>query len=140
MIFKKLKFYLSFLILCGACVTSTEDTGSFDLDINDEFVNNWWSLETDNALLNPFISSESCYRFYEFTSESYGDYRKLYGRDSIAEGSYFVADWKRINSNVIIISDKYELVYEKNQNGCYLLWAYSSLLSAEGEACRCEEQ
>ena len=122
-----------------SCASVTEDTAYYEAADDDEFVNNWWSLETDNLLLNQVVDEGNCYRFYEYTSEYYGDWRKMYGRDSLEEGSYHVADWERAGVDSMFISEKYELIYEKTDNGCYLLQAHSSLMNAEGEACPCEQ-
>jgi len=139
---------LSFLWLAGfiiflscvliSCATTSEDTAHYEASEEDEFVNNWWSLDTSNVILNQVVGDNSCYKFYEYSSETYGDWRKMYGRDSLEEGSYFVADWERVGTSSIVISEKYELAYEKDLDECYTLQAYSSLMSAEGRACPCE--
>lgn len=137
--YRKLRLYLSFALALTSCAVSIEDTAHYEIAENDMFVNNWLSLETDNILLNQAVAEGSCYRFYEFTSEDYGDYRKLYGRDTLEEGSYFVADWERIGQNSIVVSEKYELFYEEGDGDCYSVYAYSSIMNAEGQACPCED-
>ena len=135
--YRKLKFCLSFMLALTSCAVSSEDTAYYEPAEDDKFVNTWVSLDTNNVILNQVMSDSTCYRFYEFTSETYGDYRKLYGRDSLEEGSYFVADWERTGTDSILISEKYELIYEKHGE-CYSLLAYSSIMTAEGVACPCE--
>tara|TARA_B100000131_G_scaffold307260_1_gene335258 strand:+ start:325 stop:726 length:402 start_codon:yes stop_codon:yes gene_type:complete len=133
---------VSLIIFAGliimSCGEPLNDTGEHAA-VDDGFVNRWWSLETDNILLNQVVSEDSCYKFYEFSSDRYGDWRKLYAIDSVEEGSYFVADWERTGTNSIVVSEKYELVYERSfDEECYSLLAYSSLMNATGEACPCE--
>ena len=137
--YRKLRFYLSFIFALTACAVSPQDTAYYEAAEDDEFVNSWLSLDTENVILNQFVDKSSCYKFYEFTSEYYGDYRKLYGRDSLEEGSYFVADWERTGVDSILISEKYELIYERDGE-CYSLLAYSQLMNTEGVACPCEVQ
>ena len=122
-----------------SCAVSPDDTAHYEAAADDGFVNNWWTLETDNLLLNRVMSENGCYNFYEYNSEYYGDWRKMYAQDSPEEGSYYVAEWQRIGTNAMLISEKYELIYEKTNDGCYLLSAYSSLMDAEGQACPCEQ-
>ncbi len=138
--YRKLKLYLSFMLALTSCAVSPQDTAHYEPEEDDMFVNNWLSLETNNIALNQVVAKGSCYKFYEFTSEYYGDYRKLYGRDSLEEGSYFVADWERTGTDSVLISDKYELIYEEGKGDCYMVYAYSSIMSAEGQACPCDEE
>ena len=128
--------FTSFALM--SCAPMSEDTAYREASEDDEFVNNWWTLETDNVLLEQLAKEGNCYKFYELDYEE-GTFRELFGYDpQSTSGIYFVADWERTGEDSMLISDKYELYYDKKETECYLLQAYSAVMSAEGVACPCD--
>ena len=109
----------------------------------DEFVGEWWQVESDNELVNRVLG-DSCYAFYQwnlkgYEDTGYEDYNYLYGYSTDRDPHrWFVGTWLYdVPSTTFVIEENYGLTLYDKRNDCYDISTDIRGIHIDGSACPC---
>ena len=141
-----------FALLASACITerptgykANPDNYGYVVETcdEDEIMNNWWSFETENAIVNTLAPSyedycsyvQDNYVFMWNTVEQYGYYNNGWSWNCKNENNLTVIDTDSGASYNIRI---YGIVQAGERAGCYDVKITDSGLTINGYVCPCE--
>ena len=141
-----------FALLASACMTerptgykANPDNDGYVVETcdEDEIINNWWSFETENAIVNTLVPSyedycsyvQDNYVFMWNTVEQYGYYNNGWSWNCKNENNLTVID---TDSGVTYNIRIYGIVQVGERAGCYDVKITDAGLTINGYVCPCE--
>ena len=139
-----IKTRLIFLFMMALSFVSCEESVCIDCD-TEEFINEWWQVETDNAAAQGLIGTD-CYSFmalHTYSDTGHGTVQTLYGYDHSSDPPHHwhVGMWEYgDDKSTFLIEGDYYLKLVGEMEECYIIQTTIHGVAINGEACPCEEK